>query len=450
MQGLNAGEILDRLNGRKTGNGNWRDGKMWSLVYHHSDEHTELLKQAYSTHFSENALNPTAFPSLQRLEREIVQIAGTLFNAPEGFSGTFQSGGTESIMIAMLVYRDRGRKKGIEDPEIVLSEGAHVAFHKAAHCFGIKTTCISIDERHQFNLSDFEKAITRNTVALVGSAPAYPSGQVDPLAELSRIALAHNLPLHVDACVGGFFLPFVEDFEPWDFRLAGVTSISADIHKYGYSAKGASVLIWRDEEWLKEQIYVYTDWPGGVYASSGLLGTRPGGAHAAAWASLMSLGENGFRKTVQAVLETTSEIKRRIAQIGELEILGNPKLGLFAIVSKEPSVSVYAVADLLEEKGWFIDRQMRPESIHCTVTPAHFGKEQQFADDLKAAVEKVIEEPGRALSGKAAQYGLLSHLPARKMVEKEVRNTMGRLITGSGNAEVNVTGWQRWLLRWIR
>jgi glutamate/tyrosine decarboxylase-like PLP-dependent enzyme len=450
-RGIPAETLLSRLASLKTGNADWHNGRTFSLVYHVSDTHHALLTDAYTTHFSENGLNPTAFPSLAQMERDIITISGSLFHAPPGFAGTLQSGGTESILCAMLAYRDRALARGIRSPELVLSSTAHVAFHKAAHYFGFALNVIPVRADHTVDPEAFRKAISPNTMAVVASAPAYPSGQLDPITEIAAICEEKNVPLHVDACVGGFFLPFLKDAPVWDFRLPGVTSISADLHKYGYAAKGASVLVWQSESFLEHQIYVLTDWSGGVYASTGLLGTRPGGAYAAAWTALQALGQSGYRTLNTTVMNTTQTLQEGIRGIAGLDLLGKPDMSVFAVVSTDPALSIYAVADVMEEKGWFIDRQQKPESIHVTITPAHSGKEPAILADLAESVETVRRHPERALSGKAAQYGMIARVPARGLIQKEVRNTMAGMVTGRNSGMPTETPWwQKALLKVLR
>jgi glutamate/tyrosine decarboxylase-like PLP-dependent enzyme len=450
-KGLSRNEILAQLEAMRAPNADWHAGRTFSLVYHSSDEHLALLKEAYTSHFSENGLNPTAFPSLALMERDLISITGMLFHAPEGFAGTFQSGGTESILCAMLAYRDRALSKGIARPELVLSEAAHVAFLKASHYFGFSLKLVPIDAEHRVSVDDFRALISKNTMAIVGSAPAYPSGQIDPLADLSALAVETGVPLHVDACVGGYLLPFLENIPPWDFRLPGVTSISADLHKYGFAAKGASTLLWRSDTWLNEQIYVYADWPGGVYASTGLLGTRPGGSYAAAWAAMQAFGLAGYRKQAAHIMQLTRKIIDGVLATGAVRVLGTPEMSVFALVSADKSVSMYALADILEEKGWFIDRQQEPESIHFTITPAHAASADAFLADFNEAVETARREPGRAISGKAAQYGLIRNLPLRSFVSGEVKKTMANMVTGRAQGvSTRVPAWQRWLLRLLR
>src|SRR5690606_2181246 len=245
--------------------------------------------EAYQAYSSANGLNPTAFKSLKRFETEIIGAVAELHHGPADTCGVVTSGGTESCLLAVKTYRDLARaRRRVRRPEMVLPASAHVAWFKASEYFGVKVRLLPLTADLEADVSRLPRLINRNTVMVLGSAPGYPHGTIDPIEAMGRIAQERGVPLHVDACVGGFILPFMEqNGEPlplWDYRVPGVTSISADIHKYGYAAKGASTITYRSLDLLKYQMFVHTDWPGGVFASPALLGTRPGGAYAAAWA----------------------------------------------------------------------------------------------------------------------------------------------------------------------
>jgi len=286
-----------------------------------------------------------------------------------------------------------------------------------------------------------EKAITRRTIALVGSAPQYPHGVVDPIAELGAVALRHGLPLHVDACVGGFVLPWLEKLgravPRWDFRVPGVTSISADLHKFGYAGKGASVLLWRSLELMKHQIFVATEWAGGVYASPTMIGTRPGGPIAGAWASLQGLGEDGYLALARQALEAADRLRTGILAIPELSLVGKGDATIVAF--GDPSVSsrrfaaggtgdkIFAIADRLEARGWSVDRQMKPPSIHLTVTANHAAIVDDYLAELRGAVADVRANPHLAREGTAPMYGMVAKVPLRRLVASKVRDTVARM-----------------------
>ncbi len=415
-------EILAKLNALREHDARWKEGRTFSLVYHASDPHTEMLKQAHHLYFSENALNPGAFKSLKRLEVEVVSAAADILGGDEHSAGTMSSGGTESIFLAVKTYRDQARalKPHIKSPEMVLPITAHPAFMKAAHCLDVKPVLVNIGSDFRVRTDEAKQAISGNTILLVGSAPAYPHGVIDPIAELAQLAQEHGLGMHVDACLGGFLLPFLKkigvDVAPFDFSVPGVTSISADLHKYGFAAKGASVILYKTRALRKHQFFVYGDWPGGLFGSPTMAGTRPGGSIAAAWATLFSLGEEGYKRIAQTVWDTSRRIQEGIAQIPTLSILGKPAMSVFAFTSD--SANIFAVGDVMERKGWHIDRQPNPDALHLMITPAHAPIVDAYLADLKASVEEVLAHPEKANEGMAAMYGMVAKLPDRQLANE--------------------------------
>lgn len=390
-QGTNKAALLAQMQEMRADDAQWQIGRTFSLVYHPGDEIAKLVKEAYYMFFSENALNPTAFPSLKKMEVDIVSMVGDLFHGNGETAGALTSGGTESILLAVKTARDWAatNRPHIKEPEIILPISAHPAFQKAFHYFGIKGMIVPVGDDLRVDMKEVWRNINRNTIMLVGSAPAYPHGVIDPIEELAEFALKNELLLHIDACVGGFLLPFAKKLgypiPAFDFAVEGVTSISADIHKYGYAAKGASVVIYRNKEIRRKQFFVYTDWPGGIYASPGIGGTRPGGAIAAAWAALMGIGENGYLKLTKKTLDTTLKIKNGIEAIPELQLIAPPDMSIMAVGST--TLDIYKVGDEMSVKGWFLDRQQHPACLHLTISPIHAEVADQFISDLKEAVE---------------------------------------------------------------
>jgi glutamate/tyrosine decarboxylase-like PLP-dependent enzyme len=421
-EGSRPEEILAALREMGAGDAKWREGRTFSLVYHAGDEHTALLKSAAELYFAENALNPMAFGSLKRMENEVVGMALDLLGAPEGAAGSMTSGGTESILMALKTYRDRARalRPEVSQPEVVLPSTAHPAFHKAAHYLSVKAVPVPVARDYRADVIAMREAISDNTIALVGSAPAYPQGVVDPIEEIADLAASRGLPMHVDACVGGYLLPFVRELgypvPAFDFRVPGVTSISADLHKYGYAAKGASTILYRDRALRKYQAFVYPDWPGGVFVSMSMLGTRAGGPIAAAWASLMKMGRSGFLKTAGEVMKTAQAFMEGIQRIPGLFIVGQPAMSVFAFASSE--VNLYVVADQMEARGWHCDRQQGPTAIHLMITPAHADLADRYLADLADAVEYARAHPEAAGAGTAAMYGMLANAPDPAMLRE--------------------------------
>jgi sphinganine-1-phosphate aldolase len=437
-QGRTADDIIDDLRSRSSADTKWREGRVFSLVYHAGEEHEKLLSRAYSLYASTNLLNPMAFGSLKQMEREIVEMAAGLFNGPSSCVGTVTSGGTESILCAVAAYRDRARRKKpwILRPELVVPSTIHPAFDKAAHLFGVKLIKVPVGPDFRADVRAMAKAISYKTIAIVGSAPQYPHGVVDPIGELGKLAQKHKLPMHVDACVGGFMLPWLEKLgRPiplWDFRVPGVTSISADLHKFAYAGKGASLLVWRSLDDLKHQIFVATDFPGGIYASPTLLGTRPGGPIAAAWATLQSFGATGYLELVRKAADAAERFRAGISETPGLVLLGQSDSTIVSYAAL--GVDTYALADRLETRGWTVDRQQRPASIHLTVTANHAAVVDDYIADLRASLAEVRADPSLAKSGTAPMYGLAAKMPVRRLVAANVRKVIANLYAPGGGA----------------
>lgn len=408
----------------------YKEGKTWSLVYYLDNDYTRFLEDAYSKYFSANGLNPTAFKSLKRLEKEILKFTAELLHVDENACGTVTSGGTESCLLAVKTYRDRGLAKGIKKPEMVIPETAHVAWDKGAEYFGVKIRRARLADDFGVDVEAVEKLINKNTIMILGSAPEYPHGIIDPIEKLGSIAKAHNIPLHVDACVGGYILPFIEangiKLPLWDFRVPGVTSVSADIHKYGFAAKGASCILYRDIDYFKYQIFVNQDWPGGVFASPALLGTRPGGAYSAAWASIQANGREGYMELARRTMNTINKLMEGVSAIEGLEIIGKPQTSLFSYRSTDPRLNIFAVGDVMEQKGWLIDRLQRPDALHAMVTASHDKVVEKYLADLRDSVAAVLAHPELGETGQAATYGMISHIPLRGMVRKQVADMFAK------------------------
>jgi len=425
-KGTSETDLLARMHEIRREDADWRGGKTFGLVYNAGDEVNTLLANVYQIFMQTNALSVAAFPSLRRFEAEILAITADLLHGPEA-AGTLTSGGTESICMAIKTARDwaRDHRPAVEHPEVVLPSTAHPAFHKGAHYFGVKTVTVPVDDKFQVDLDAVRDAVTENTILLVGSAPGFPQGVIDPIEKLAAIAQDRDILMHVDACLGGFMLPFLErlghEIPAFDFRVPGVTSISADLHKYGFAAKGASTVMYRDNALRKYQFFTYVDWPGGIYGSPSMAGARGGGPIAGAWAVLHYLGEEGFVRMARATMETTARFLDGIRAINGLRILGEPAMSVFAFEADD--LNVYALGDALDERGWHIDRQQLPPSIHMMVSPVHAQIVDSFLSDLEAGIEKVREEPESA-AGMAAMYGMLASVPDRGSVRDFVLDFM--------------------------
>lgn len=441
-QGRDKDTILNELSKLHLKDIPWKEGRAWSMVYYVDEDHQDLLEQAYSSFFSENYLNPFAFQSLKKMELEVIQMTISLLHGDEQVTGTMTSGGTESIFLAVYTYRERARKlfPHIKAPEIVASTSIHPAFEKAAHLLNIKVKKAAIDQNMRAQPAELAKLISPNTILIAASAPSYPHGVLDPIAEIAALALAKKLPFHVDCCIGGFMLPWVEKLgypvAPFDFRVPGVTSISADAHKFGYGAKGASVLLYRSMNYLKHQFYVVTDWPGGIYASPTLLGSRPGGAIAATWSAMQALGQEGYLKIAKEIMQATEELKMALVEIPEIIILGDPAMNIIAFSTINNQPDIFVIADQLEQKGWMLDRQQLPNSIHLTVMRHNIPVVNQYIVDLKASIDFAQKNPAAVAKGNAALYGLMARIPFRGMVETNVRHIFEELYDFSKSTSV--------------
>jgi len=436
--GISPEELYKEMDALKGDDYKWDSGRVFCLVYPVDENHHEFLKESYGKFISENFLNPMAFGSLKKMEREVVRMSINLMNGDDDCVGTMTSGGTESIIMAVKAAREMSRKQRpwILKPEIVAPDSAHVALEKACKYFDIKYVPVKTKDDFTANVKAMKKATNRNTILIYSSAPQYPQGVIDPIEELGEFAHKKKIPLHVDACVGGFMLPWLEKIgepvEKWDFRVKGVTSISADLHKYGFAAKGASVVLYRNMKYMKHQFFITTSWPGGIYASPNFPGTRPGGAIAAAWATLRKFGENGYMEQAKKTVEIAKKWRAEINSIPELEILGNPKATLHSFHSTDKDVSILAIADIMLEKKWFFDRQQFPASIHMTMMPNHENMLEEFITDLKEAVATVKANPELAKSGNAAMYGMMAKLPVRGLVKKSVEQVMESMWGATG------------------
>lgn len=437
--GLARGEVLGVMEAlRSQEEARWKNGFASGAVYNGDQEHVEFVNHAYALHSQANPLHTDLWPSAAKFEAEIVSMTAHMLNgdkagAPvggeKGVCGAVTSGGSESILLAMKTYRDWARAtKGISEPEIVAPISAHAAFHKAAQYFNLKLRLVPVDDQFCVDTQAAEAAVNENTIALVGSACNFPYGTIDPIEDLSDIAERHGVGLHVDGCLGGFFLPWAERLgEPvpaFDFRLAGVTSMSCDTHKYGYAPKGTSVVLYRGAALRRFQYFTTSDWPGGLYYSPTFSGSRPGGLSAACWAALVSFGEKGYLEAARRILAAVAVMKRGIHEIPELRLMGRP-IGVFAFTSTSDSLNIYQVLDQLSAKGWSLTGLQRPAGIHVSPTLRHAepGVADRFVADLKEAVAFVRANPD-FMGGMAPIYGLAASIPDRAVVHGMLQQVM--------------------------
>ena len=427
--GQSHDQVLAALSAFRARDADWKSGRTFSLVYYGGEELLCLLRDAFWMYFSENALNPQAFPSLRRFETEVLAMVADLLGHPEA-AGTMTSGGTESILMAVKTARDWARvhRPQATEPEMLLPATAHPAFHKAAHYFGVRAVLVPPGADFRTDAAAARALLNDQTILVVGSAPSYPQGVIDPITDLAALAQEHGILCHVDACLGGMLLPFLrklgEPLPPFDFAIPGVTSMSCDLHKYGYAAKGASVILYRDRALRQFQFVAYSDWSGGLYGSPSAAGTRPGGPIAAAWAVLHYLGEEGYLRMAKATIETARALLLGVDAIHGLRVLGQPDMSVFSFTSDD--LDIYALADAMDARGWHLDRQQMPPSLHVMITAAHEGKVEEILTDLRAAVDEV-RQTGPAQDGAAAMYGMLGTIPDRSQVREFILDFMDSL-----------------------
>jgi glutamate/tyrosine decarboxylase-like PLP-dependent enzyme len=411
--GVPAHEIFDRLDELKRNDVKWRDGRAFTLVYNAGPEVVAVAEEAYRRFSAENALNTDAFPSLRHIQAEVVDIVGDWLQVGPGGAGFMTSGGTESILMAVKAARERGRKeRDITQPNVVLPTSAHAAFEKGCYYFGLESRRVPVLPDWRADVDAMARAIDDNTVLVVGSAPQYPQGVIDPIPQIAALADQRNINCHVDACMGGVTLTYLEKLgqavPPWNFSVDGVTSMSVDLHKYGYTAKGASVIMHRSKQLRSHQTFVTQNWLGGVYGSSGVLGTKSGGAMAAAWAVLHHLGDEGYLRVTAAARRACLELAAGIEATGQLRLLAAPDATLFAVVANDPGrLDVFAVADAMWRRGWYVDRQGPPNSLHFTVNAIHDGLIPRVVADLGDCLAEVgaVAGDGRGAAGTVGAYG---------------------------------------------
>ncbi len=417
QSGRPVDDVIADLVAKRTDDVRWEDGRTFGMIYDGGPGVREVAERAASLYLHENALNTVAFPSLGAIQAEVVGWTASLLHGPDTASGFLTSGGTESILCAVKAARERAKaERGITAPEMIVAESAHAAFHKAAHLFGITLHKVPVLGDWTADVDAMAGLVNENTVLLVGSAPQYPQGVIDDIPAIAALASAADANCHVDACMGGFVLPFAEmigrDVLPWDFRVDGVTSISADIHKLGYVPKGVSVILHRTKELRRYQTFVFDDWLGGFYASPNLQGTRSGLPMATAWAVMQHLGVDGYVDLTRTALANADAMRAGIAAVDGVRVLGDGQFHLIAMTSQaatsgdgdpEP-IDMFALGDALVAKGWFHDRQTPPDSLHSTVSNTNTG----VIDDYLVALEaSVAEIRGHRTDDRSTNYATL-------------------------------------------
>ncbi len=402
----------------------WEEGYASGAVYNGDREHIDFLAEVYAAHSQSNPLHVDLWPSATKFEAEIVSMTRSMLNGADDVVGTVSSGGTESILLAMKAYRDHSGKSTIVAPET-----AHAAFDKAEQLLGVRLVKVPVADDLRADVGAMSDAIDDDTAVVVGSAPGFPHGLIDPIEELSELARERGVGFHTDACLGGFVLPFAErlgyEVPSFDFRLPGVTSMSCDTHKFGYAAKGTSVVLYRGNELRHSQYFAVTDWPGGMYMSPTLAGSRPGALSAACWAAMVTIGEQGYLDATRRILEVAAQIKRGIAAIDGLHVLGDPLFNVAFAADDPGELDIYRVMDAMSTRGWSLNGLHRPSCLHVCMTLRHAepGVAERLLSDLGASVEEVLAQP-EAEGGMAPVYGMAATLPDRQIVADVLKTYM--------------------------
>jgi sphinganine-1-phosphate aldolase len=417
-RGWSREQVFEQLERFRENDTPWREGRTWAYVYDPGREAEGVIKDAFVSYLSENGLDPTAFPSALQMENDVVSMAARHLNGDADVVGNFTSGGTESIMLAVKAARDwaREHRRGIHEPEMILPETAHAAFQKAAYYLGVKPIIVSADpDSFRADVNAVRDAITDNTVLLVGSAISYAHGVVDPIRELGQLAQERDLLLHVDGCMGGFLLQYFARLgapvPDYDFRVPGVTSISMDLHKYAFAAKGASTILYRDKKLRKYQMYACSNWTGYTVINPTVQSTKSAGPIAGAWAAMHFIGDDGYLEITRAVKDATDEIVAAVDAAPDLRLLGRPDMNLLSFASD--SVSVFHIADEMKEHNWYVQPQLAygssPENIHLSINPESVRWVDAMLADLHECTEKARLLPSGELAPKIQEaFGHLS------------------------------------------
>lgn len=386
-QGMNETQIIQEFKKMKQlYSFDFKQGQVSGAVYSKTPELDKLYPQIYSYFSKSNPLHTNVFPAIRKMENDLVKMMINFFDGDEDVVGCFTAGGTESILLACKTYRDRAHLQGITKPNMIVSSTAHCAFHKAAKYFQIELVTIPCLENGKFDLDKLTSAITHNTILVVASAPSYNLGIIDPIEEMGQICLSNEVGFHVDCCMGAFLINFSP--EKYSFNVPGVTSISADYHKYGQSPKGASVVMYENRELMKHQYYIYENWSGGVYATCTMLGSKNGNIVALTWATVMYLGLESYRNKYSDIINNTRYLKEKIKDIPELFIYGEPKLNILALGSKKININI--LGETLKKQGWSINMIQNPGGFHFCVTSYHTTQVlDRFIQELKNLIPTI-------------------------------------------------------------
>lgn len=401
--GVTAENVFDEMESFRSHDVRWRDGRVFTLAYSAGPDVLSVAEEAYRRFSGENALNTAAFPSLRHMQNEVVDTVAGWVHGDENTAGFMTSGGTESLVLVVRAAVKRAEREGrlSGTPNMVLPTSAHAALEKGADYFGVESRRVPVQNDWRADVDAMRDAIDDNTILIVGSAPQYPQGVIDNIDAIATLARERNINCHVDACMGGVTLPYLEKLghhiAPWDFRVDGVTSISVDLHKYGYASKGSGVLLHRNKTLRNDQVFMTDNWLGGMYGSSGILGTKSGGSIASSWAVMRYLGEDGYLRVTRSARETAVAIADHINNTESLVMRAQPDSTLLAFGARdEKRHDVFALADALLQRGWYFDRQGPPSTLHLTVHAGHENTYKEFLTNLDECLHSMDGGAGSA------------------------------------------------------
>ena len=423
-QSMSNEQVLQLLRSyEKLGHVDWQAGRVSGAVYLEltspQNSHLRLMSEIFQETAYSNPLHADVFPGIRKMESEIVAMCLKLFQSGPNGVGSVTSGGTESLLLACKAYRDYARyERGIRRPVILVPHTAHAGFDKAAQLLNIRIVHVPLKRKTMHvDVQQMRRLINRNVCLLVASAPAYPHGVFDPVQEIAALGQQFNIPVHVDSCLGGFLLPFAADagfqVPAMDFRVRGVTSISADTHKYGYAPKGTSVLMFSEPKYRHYQYFVVSEWPGGIYATGTVAGSRAGSSIATCWAAMLSVGREGYVRATREILTAARELRIRLKEVPGIFIYGQPRLSVIAVGSDK--FNIIHLSDRLGERGWSLNPLQRPPGFHICLTRMHV--QPQVLDQLVQDVKELSEEMSRdphckpTAGSQAAVYGMAQSVP---------------------------------------
>ncbi len=431
-KGLTEDEIDQKI--ESMSNHDYSNGKVSGIIYHGCDnKYKDFLVKVFSKFAWSNPLHPDLFPRIRNMEIDIIKMAKTMFNGNENVCGNVTYGGTESLLLACKTYRDWGfHHKNISNPNIVVLESVHAAIQKAANYFKINIKVVPVNpETGTATIKEIKSYLDRNTVCLIGSMPSYAHGIIDPIEDMAKLAEYKGIGLHVDCCMGGFLVPFLKKegkiVENFDFSLNGVTSISADTHKYGFTLKGSSIILYRNFYLKKHQHFSQLDWNGGIYATPTIMGSKSGALIAATWAAMLYHGYDNYSKNAVAIKEINDYIYQETKNINGIKIIGKPIINIIAY--RSDGIDIYRIASILKNKGWNLSILQNPPSFHLCITKLHIDNDlgKQFVIDLKESIKIYLKSSNVKMEGTVAIYGMATSVNSPSIINSLVDNYIGLL-----------------------